>query len=203
MKKYFALLTTLLIGFAAQAQEFKPFKVNVSLGAALPSGGGGVLFAVEPKYGINDKIDVGLRLELAAMARATTVNGVTSTGDVQGAASYLLTGNYMLSNNNFRPFVGVGAGLYSIASTAVTVTGTGSGSQTSNGEIAAGSKFGGMVRAGFKAGHFVVGLEYNLIPATNSVLLDSKGTVQVGKTVQSKNSYVGVKIGFDIGGGRQ
>ena len=54
MKKCFILLTTLLIGFTAQAQEFKPFKVNISLGAALPSGGGGVLFALEPKYGIND-----------------------------------------------------------------------------------------------------------------------------------------------------
>ena len=203
MKSFFVLCIALSMVLSAQAQEFKPFKVNVSLGAALPSGGGGILFAVEPKYGINDRIDVGLRIEVAAMARATTVNGVTSTGNVQGAGSYLLTGNYMLSTNNFRPFIGIGAGLFSIASTAVTVTGSGSSSQTSNGEIAAGSIFGGMVRAGFKTGHFVLGLEYNLIPATNSVLLDSKGTVQVGKTVQSENSYVGVKIGFDIGGGRR
>ena len=201
MKKYFALLTALLVGFAAQAQEFKPFKVNVSLGLALPSGGGGVLFSVEPKYGINDRIDVGLRAEVGVMAREVTSNGITSTGSIQGAGSYVLTGNYMLSTNNFRPFVGVGAGLYSIAGTSFASTGSGSG-QTSNGSIAAGNTFGGMVRAGFKTGHFVVGLEYNLIPATNSVLLDNTGKVQVGKTVQSANSYLGVKVGFDIGGGR-
>lgn len=199
MKKYFALLTTLLIGFAAQAQEFKPFKVNVSLGAALPSGGGGVLFAVEPKYGINDRIDVGLRIEGAAMARAIVVNGNTTSGDLQFAASYLLTGNYMLSTNNFRPFVGLGAGLFTVASTGFSEN----GGQSTNGTIAAGNVFGGMARVGFKAGHFLLGVEYNLVPNTTSALFDSNGQIQIGKTVQSKNSYVGVKVGFDIGGGRR
>ncbi len=203
MKQFFALCITLTLSYAAQAQEFKPFKVNVSLGVAIPSGGGGALFAVEPKYGVNDQIDVGLRIEAAIMARDVVVNGNTTSGSVQGAGSYILTGNYMLSNQNFRPFVGIGAGLYSIASGSVDVVGTGSSSQSTNGEIAAGSVFGGMARVGFKAGHFVLGLEYNLIPNTNSVVFDSNGTSQIGTSVQSKNSYAGVKIGFDIGGGRR
>ncbi len=196
MKQFFALCITLTLSYAAQAQEFKPFKVNVSLGVAIPSGGGGALFA-------DDQIDVGLRIEAAIMARDVVVNGNTTSGSVQGAGSYILTGNYMLSNQNFRPFVGIGAGLYSIASGSVDVVGTGSSSQSTNGEIAAGSVFGGMARVGFKAGHFVLGLEYNLIPNTNSVVFDSNGTSQIGTSVQSKNSYAGVKIGFDIGGGRR
>lgn len=203
MKQCFALLVTLLVGVAAQAQEFKPFKVNVSLGAAIPSGGGGVLFAVEPKYGINDQIDVGLRIEIAAMARDVVVNGNTSSGNAQGASSFILTGNYMLSTNNFRPFVGIGAGLYTTASTGVTVVGSGPNSQSTNGTIAAGNVFGGMARVGFKTGHFLLGLEYNLIPNTNSIVFDSNGTSQVGTSVQSKNSYAGIKVGFDIGGGRR
>ncbi len=193
----------LLMGVTAQAQEFKPFKVNVSLGAAIPSGGGGVLFAVEPKYGLSDQIDIGLRIEAAAMARNVVVNGNTTSGNVQGAYSYLLTGNYMLSNQNFRPFVGIGAGLYGIASTSFTATGSGSNTQSNNGSIAAGTVFGGMARVGFKTGHFVLGVEYNLVPNTNSLLLDDRGNAQIGTTVQSKNSYVGVKVGFDIGGGRR
>lgn len=203
MKQCFALLITLLMGAAAQAQEFKPFKVNVSLGFAAPSGGGGVLFAVEPKYGISDQIDVGLRIEGAVMARDVVVNGNISSGNAQGAGSYILTGNYLLSTTNFRPFVGIGAGLYSIASTAVTVVGSGSSSQGTNGNIAAGSVFGGMARVGFKTGHFVLGLEYNLIPNTDSVVYDSNGTSKIGTSVQSKNSYAGIKLGFDIGGGRR
>jgi hypothetical protein len=199
MKKVLAFGVAVLVAVSAQAQEFKPFKVNVSLGYALPSGGGGLLFAVEPKYGINDQIDVGLRIEGAGMARAVVVNGNDFAGDVSFAGSYLLTGNYMLSTNNFRPFVGAGVGLFGIASTsAISING-----QTLNGDITAGNVFGGMVRAGFKTGHFVLGLEYNLIPASDVRLLDSSGQVQVGQAAQSKNSYLGIKLGFDIGGGRR
>ena len=103
------------------------------------------------------------------MARAIVVNGNTTSGDVQFAGSYLLTGNYMLSDNNFRPFVGVGAGLFTVASTGFS----GVGGQTVNGSIAAGNVFGGMARVGFKAGHFLLGIEYNLVPNTSSALFDS------------------------------
>ena len=56
MKYVFSLCLALTLAIAAQAQSiYKPFKVNVSIGAAIPSGGGGALFAIEPKYGINDQ----------------------------------------------------------------------------------------------------------------------------------------------------
>ncbi|MBO0931146.1 hypothetical protein [Fibrella aquatilis] len=202
MKHFFALCVALTFAVTAQAQEFKPFKVNVSIGGAIPSGGGGVLFAIEPKYGINDQIDVGLRLESALMARDLTVNGNTSSGNAQGAFSYILTGNYMLSDEGFRPFVGIGAGIYGIAGTGFTAT-SGTGGSTTNGNINAASVFGGMGRVGFKTGHFVLGVEYNFIPNSNSIVYDSNGTNKIGTSVQSKNSYAGIKIGFDIGGGRR
>lgn len=203
MKQFFALCAALLLGASAQAQEFKPFKVNVSIGAAIPSGGGGVLFAIEPKYGINDQIDIGLRIEGAGMARNVVANGNTTSGDVKFSGSYILTGNYMLSDAGFRPFVGIGAGLFGVGSTGVTVVGSGSSSTSYNGNISAGNVFGGMARVGFKTGHFVLGVEYNLIPNTSSIVYDNNGTNQVGTSVESKNSYVGVKVGFDIGGGRR
>lgn len=199
MKYFLSLSVALLLAVSAQAQEFKPFKVNVSLGAAIPSGGGGVLFAIEPKYGVSDRIDVGLRLELAAMARSVVYNGNETSGNATGAGSYLLTGNYLLSDANFRPFIGAGIGLFGIAGTSFVTN----GNQGTNGEIQAGNVFGGMVRAGFKTGHFVLGAEYNIVPNTNSVVYDSNGNVQVGTSVQSKNSYLGIKLGFDIGGGRR
>ncbi len=203
MKQFLSLCLALTVAVAAQAQTtFKPFKVNVSIGAAIPSGGGGVLFAIEPKYGINDQIDIGLRLESAVMARDLVVNGNTSSGNAQGAFSYVLTGNYMFSDEGFRPFVGIGAGLFGIAGTAFSAT-SGTGGTSTNGNINAASVFGGMGRVGFKTGHFVLGVEYNLIPNSNSVVYDSNGTNKIGTSVQSQNSYTGIKVGFDIGGGRR
>ena len=203
MKIFLSLCLALGVAVAAQAQTtFKPFKVNVSIGAAIPSGGGGVLFAIEPKYGINDQIDIGLRLESAVMARDVVVNGNTSSGNAQGAFSYILTGNYILSDEGFRPFVGIGAGIYGIAGTAFTAT-SGTGGTSTNGNINAATVFGGMGRVGFKTGHFVLGVEYNFIPNSNSVVYDSNATTKIGTSVQSKNSYAGIKIGFDIGGGRR
>ncbi|MBO0940036.1 hypothetical protein J2I47_26055 [Fibrella sp. HMF5335] len=203
MKVFFSFCLALTVTVAAQAQSiYKPFKVNVSIGAAIPSGGGGALFAIEPKYGINDQIDVGLRIEGAAMARNVVVNGNTSSGDAQFASSFILTGNYMFSDEGFRPFVGIGAGIYGVAGTGFTAT-SGTGGTATNGNIAAASVFGGMGRVGFKTGHFVLGVEYNLIPNSNSVVYDSQGTTKVGTSVQSKNSYAGIKVGFDIGGGRR
>ncbi|GAB3989905.1 hypothetical protein GCM10028807_15870 [Spirosoma daeguense] len=185
----------ILVALSASAQEFKPFKVNVSLGIAKPlaSGvSGGVLFAVEPKYGVSDNLDLGLRLEWAVVARAIVSSGNTARGEVGAFGSYLVTGNYLFGSGNARPFIGLGAGLFSVASGGVITVVDGQGPQdvTLVGE----NKFGGMVRAGLKAGHFVIAAEYNAVPTSTSKISNT--------TIESKNAYLGIKLGFDIGGGR-
>ena len=197
--KRILLALLVLAAFSASAQEFKPFKFNISLGYAKPTGpgaSGGFLFSLEPKYGLSDRIDVGLRYELALMARAYTINGEDGSGEIKGAASYLLTGNYLLSDNNFRPFIGAGVGLFSVGSTGFQVT---NGTGSADGGLSGGNKFGGMVRAGFKAGHFALGVEYNLVPKTSGIFGNTSGSTTA---YESGNSYLGVKLGFDIGGGR-
>lgn len=198
--KTFILSVLVLAAFSATAQEFKPFKINLSVGYAKPAGpgaSGGILASLEPKYGLSDRIDLGLRLELAVMARAYQIDGDDAEGEVKGAGSCLLTGNYLLSDGNFRPFVGAGVGLFSVGSSGFTVT---NGMGVTNGDVAGGNKFGGMVRAGFKAGHFVLGLEYNLVRSTTGFLTTVPGT---NVNYESNNSYFGVKLGVDIGGGRK
>ncbi|AQG78609.1 outer membrane beta-barrel protein [Spirosoma montaniterrae] len=194
MKRFLTVLF-LSVAFSATAQEFKPFKVNLSVGIAKPlaSGvSGGVLFAVEPKYGISDNLDLGLRAEWALVARGVVSGGNTVTGDAGAFGSYLLTGTYLFGTNGVRPFLGVGAGLYTIASagTITIVDGQGPEQVTLTGA----TKFGGMIRGGIKAGHFVVGVEYNAVPTTSNRLTNA--------TIESKNTYLGIKLGFDIGGGR-
>lgn len=194
--KYIFLFLFVLTGFSANAQEYKPFKVNVSLGyaKALSSGlSGGALVAIEPKYGISDNFDLGLRLESAFIARGVTINGNTSTGDVAAFGSYLLTGTYLIGKGGIRPFVGVGAGLFSIASGGtVTVVDNQTPKDVT---FVSETKFGAMIRAGIKAGHFIAGVEYNAVPTTSNKLANT--------TIDSKNAYLGIKVGFDIGGGRK
>lgn len=194
MKRIFVLFF-MLVAFSASAQEFKPFKVNLSIGyaKALASGlSGGALVSLEPKYGLSDNFDIGLRLESAFIARGVTVNGNTTTGDVAGFGSYLLTGTYVVGTGSVRPFVGLGAGLFTIASGGViTVTDNQTPQDVT---FTAANKFGAMIRAGIKAGHFVAGVEYNAVPTTSNKLSNT--------TIDSKNAYLGIKIGFDIGGGR-
>lgn len=170
---------------ATRTRMFKPFKVDVSLGFALPmeSGTGtkaGLLFVVEPKYAVADQFALGLRLEGAAMARGVIVNNDEFEGDVQVNGSYLLTGDYYLSNKGFRPFLGAGAGLFTVAGAYVS-------SGNSNTDVLTDNKFGGMFRAGFEASHFRLGIEYNLVGKTDFSL---------------KNNYMGFKLGICIGGGR-
>ncbi|MBC7922038.1 MAG: hypothetical protein H7Z75_13230 [Ferruginibacter sp.] len=168
----------------APDREFKPFKVDVSLGFAVPAGSGskgGVLFALEPKYAVSDQIAVGLRLEAAAVARAVG-DGVSA--EVKAIVSYALTGDYYFSTNKSRLFAGLGAGLYQFA--AATVTEQDQNQPLDESRIDAYSKFGVVPRVGAELGHFRAGLEYNLVPKMGEV----------------KNSYFAVKLGVLIGGGK-
>lgn len=192
MKKFLIVTIAIFTGAAAYAQQendriFKPFKVDVSAGFALPlSGGngakGGLLFAIEPKYAVAEQISIGLRFEGAIMARAVIDNGTEVIGEAQGNGSYLLTGDYYFNNNNFRPFLGAGVGLFNVAGAAVN-----SNDPLQEDDVYTENNFGGMIRGGFEAGHFRFGIEYNI----------------AGKTSFSPNNdYLGFKLGVCFGGGR-
>ncbi len=196
MKNYLAGLL-MLVALSATAQEYKPFKVNVSVGYAKPFNAGtsgGFLVAVEPKYGLSDNFDLGLRLEAASVARGIQYNGNTTTGDVGTYSSALLTGNYLFGAGGVRPFLGLGVGPYSIGA-AGTVVISSNGQANQNIDLVSDTKFGGMVRGGIKAGHFVAAAEFNFIPSTDRTISN--------QTITSNNAYLGIKIGADIGGGRR
>jgi len=199
MKNFLVILTFCsILSFSANAQEssFKPFKVDVSLGYAIPGGKGskgGVLFVVEPKYAVISNLSVGLRMEGAVVARFSGYdeNGNPMDASVKASASYLATGDYYFNtNSSFRPFTGAGAGIFSLASIETNST---------SGQVSAGSKFGGMVRTGFELSHFRLGLEYNIVPKTTFEGYDENGNLTSGLT--SNNSYIGIKVGVCIGGG--
>ena len=182
MKKSLFFSAFFLLGYYAIAQTttkiFKPFKVDVNLGYAIPQGAGtkaGVLFSVEPKYGITDEVDLGLRLGVAVTARGVpNGNGGSTSAEVKANASYLLTGDYFFTNTNVRPFVGAGLGAFTFAGAR--------GTASTSTALPSATKFGELLRAGVEAGHFRAGVEYNFVP--------------------DKNGYFGISIGVKIGGGR-
>jgi hypothetical protein len=197
MKKiYFLLIAGTILSFSTRAQEsdLKPFKMDISLGYAIPGGSGakgGILFAFEPKYAVLSKLSVGVRIEAAVVAR---FNGYDQYGEFQDAsvkasASYLATADYyFMDNYRFRPFAGVGAGIFSLA-----------GYESSTDNYSSGNKFGGMIRAGMEISHFRIGFEYNIVPNTTFSGYDNNGDPVNNLT--SKNSYIGIKFGVCLGGG--
>ncbi|TAE32896.1 MAG: hypothetical protein EAZ91_03250 [Cytophagales bacterium] len=192
MKLFFTLICCLW-SVLCVAQEFKPFKVNTSIGYARPArstSAGGVLIGVEPKYGLSDHLDIGLRIEGAIMGRTLELLNWASETRLQFSGSYVLTGTYLFTTTDFRPYAGLGVGFFRTGGMRL--------GEDQSILLSASHKPGGMVRAGFKYDHFNFGLDYNIVP-TSKYLMD----VAPAKTATAKsfNSYLGVRIGFDIGGG--
>jgi hypothetical protein len=193
MQKKITIMRSLMLLTAAAVlgQDFKKFRVGVGGGYAHPGGEGakgGVLFYVEPGYRVNDMIIANLRMEFAGMVRGA---GSATSGelDVATTGSYTVNGQYYFSNENFRPFVGAGFGIYKLASGSVAFDNSGSTTTTVN--VSAESKIGFYPRIGFDMRHFTVSIDYNIISPTEA------GTYEI------KNSYLGVRIGGFFGGGRK
>ena len=170
MKKLCVLFfLSLVLTSVVNAQDYKKFKLGLGLGFAAQGGNGGELVTIESAYRVSDKLAVGLRFE------GVFAVGVEDFGEM---GSYTINGQYYLSADKFRPFVGAGLGIYTLARSA--------------------SRFGFYPRAGFDSGHFTLALEYNLIPAST---IESSTAPNSGATVT--NSYLGIRIGGFLFGGKK
>lgn len=190
MKKTLALACFILALQISHAQDriFKPFKVNMAFGYAQPTGTGakgGAAFSLEPKYAVLEQLSVGLRLQVAATGRADESGDLE---EVKANASYAAMGDYYFTNTRFRPFAGLGAGYFQVAGLSVA---------SDNESVSVDGKFGGVLRGGFEFGHLRAEAEYNLIGASQAFDFTTGQ-----KTEKVQNRYWGIKLGFNIGGGR-
>jgi hypothetical protein len=185
MKKlWISFLLVLLAASVSFAQNFKPFKVGLGLGYAVPAGGeGGALLYVEPGYRCTNNILIGLRLESAIISRGLEGTDKDVTGDATSNASYTLNGQYYFNENYVRPFVGLGFGLFSLAALKYN---RGAEVESSPAE----TRFGFYPRAGVDIGHLNLTLDYNIVPR-----------IDVMDGGEIRNSYLGLRAGFSIGGG--
>lgn len=192
MKKSLLTLSFIALALFSKAQEdriFKPFKVDLAIGFAIPSGKGikgGALLALEPKYAIMDQLALGLRMEgVMTVIDYVSFSSGESNESISIASSFSATGDYYFSNKNFRPFLGAGPGIYGLVRAAVKSSDL---PDNSSATIVTESQFGALVRGGFETGHFRMALEYNIIGASDD---------------HTKNSYLGIKISGFFGGGRR
>ena len=181
----FLIVFFLVCAVSASAQDFKKFSVGLGLGYAKPGGegaGGGLLVALEPGYRVNDALQVGLRLETAIVARGLSESTAGFDASAAGINSYTLNGKYYLGTSTFRPFVGAGFGLYSLAAISFGTA-----------EAKSESKIGFYPRLGFDLGHFNITLDYNIVSPSKFE----------GSNVETKNSYLGIRVGGFFGGGKK
>jgi len=199
MNKSMIVLAFLIFGISGlvNAQEKGKFRVGLDLGYTVPmEGGGGMMFYLEPKYNIQDNMNIGLRIGAAAMLRDIVYYSNVDEGSAKVSAnvSYVLTYDYYFKTegSNFAPFVGGGLGWMRFASLEWETT----ADPEDFGFLATRSTIAPVIRAGFEASKFRLSLDYNFIPKSD--LVNSQGNV-IGET---GNAYLGIAIGFYVGGGK-
>lgn len=196
-------LIILLVGVFAFAntlfaQEEGMFRVGMDLGYTVPTaGGGGLLFYLEPKYNIQDNLNIGLRFGTAAMVRDLVYYSITDevTGKISANVALGLTADYYFNTpgNNFAPFLGGGISYMSFASLEID---TATFDDDIGGTFEEREAIAPFIRAGFESGKFRLSLDYNFVP--KSEIINTQGVV-IG---ESGNSYLGIAIGFFVGGGK-
>ncbi|WP_318309326.1 hypothetical protein [Flagellimonas crocea] len=188
MKKIaFAFLLMLAMVQVSQAQEEGKFRVGLEAGYTMPDGGGGVLLAIEPKYNIAANMNVGIRFESASMAKnfGSFETSLSSSVSYSGTFDYYFTS----ASSSFAPFIGAGAG-YHLPGT-IGFDNDSYDEELLEADILVDEKFGGLIRAGFEAGKFRLAATYNLV-----------GKSELLEAVEVKNSYLGISVGFYLGGGK-
>lgn len=118
---------------------------------------------MEPKYAVNENMDLGLYLGSNAFADADVLG---FSVEATSLTPVLATGTYRFSTEKFTPYAGLGLGLYFAKAVDLTIVDPVTGSTiTIEGESS--SEFGFAPRAGLYIGRLNLGLAYNLVKDAN------------------------------------
>jgi hypothetical protein len=166
------------------------FRLDAGLGAALSFEGmnsSGIAAFTEPKVTIGSNITAGIRFEGDVMFggnidyQSENFNVGMST-----RAAILLRGEYFIGQQHIRPFVGLGMGRYTLASTSATGTGAAS--------IMAGHNFGVAPEIGVAFGNLKLSAMYHFVGGGTLVDID------LGNPREISNNYLGLLMSFRIFG---
>lgn len=185
MKISLLFVIVFFIFFEGFTQTFKPFRVelgmsfNAATGDEAGNGAGGYF---EPRYAVNDQLLLGFRLESGYLSGGSiTVNAQEVELNNTNLRARTFFGEYFFGTEKVRPFVGLAMGVFSRKSVGIAVN-AGSVQIGALGDSRA--NFGIAPRAGINAGHWRFLATFNF-------------------TGEDISNYMGLNIGFEIGGGRK
>lgn len=148
------------LGYSSMAQ----FHVELGLNFNSPQGDFadqydlGIGAYIEPKYALNENIDLGLLIGANGFAGASQdVGGVTVSAEALTATTVLATGTYRFSTKGVTPYAGLGLGIYAFKAAEISVAGGGVDIGESN------TEFGFAPRAGVYLGSLNLGVAYNIV----------------------------------------
>jgi hypothetical protein len=167
MKKLlFTILSIGILSYSASAQ----FHVELGLNFNSPQGDFadqydlGVGAYIEPKYALNDNIDLGLLIGANGFAGATqSIGGVTTSAEAITATTVLGTATYRFTSSGITPYGGLGLGIYAFKAAEISVGGGAAVTGESN------SEFGFAPRAGVYLGRLNLGAAYNIVKDANFI----------------------------------
>jgi OmpW family len=179
----------LIACMTADAQEFRKFRVGFGV-SYLPSDKGAAAASLEVSYRLKDNILIGFRGENAMLPNSSVHSQSLNL-------QYYFTGN-----KNFRPFVGVGAGMFR-----PSMMSGGCGSPGTDHVLNTETKFGFYPRIGFDFHHFSMTLDWNIASSSKSMVGNGLSPTENGydppHAQYLSNNYVALKLGFFIGGGKR
>jgi len=178
MKFVFAFTILVVFSTKSYSQEFRKLRGLIAFGAS-----NAFVAGLEPGYRISDKVIASIRME----GRALFANKETG--------SYGINGQYYLFNKEFRPFVGLGLGLYHTGLVEDAFYGYSSRNEE--------TVFGFYPRTGFDLHHFSLTIDWNIIASAKATIYPPMGQGGSSYTGYINGSYTSVKIGLFIGGGRK
>lgn len=195
LKRQLLLIIVFFFMFNLNAQDESNIKWQIEPGVLVLSDSEnfGLLLNVEPKIKISKNKVIGLRFGVALNTQKFKNNDRSqfNINDQQNNAviSFVPTFDYYLNEEKYRPYLGFGLGYYLFNYTDVFRIGS-----VNALEGRAKNQLGVLIRCGFESGNTRFELEYNFIPKADIEIPDGQiiGTVN--------NSYLGLSIGFTIGG---
>ena len=185
MKRNTLLLICILVTGIISAQD-SYFKTDAGIGAAMTFGNlrsYGISVSTEPKVFITPQISAGIRLEGDVLFGGSVQSSSSFSVGMSSRTATLLKGEYYLSEEENRLFVGLMAGRYAQAN-----IGSGSGGGAS---ITAGRYFGFAPEVGVTFNdNFRISAMYHVVPGSDLVSVSS------GETVSVSRNYFVIQLGF-------
>ncbi len=200
-----ALAAALAAPALAQAPSYQPVRVDLTAYGAYASadiaswGFGG---AVEVKYNLLDQLALGARLEGAGFVSQSMNLGADGSSSFEqggrGVTAYLVKADWYLTTSSVRPFVGLGAGRYSIGAGTQSATSGGTVTQTAS----AFKGWGFCPQLGVNFGAFRMAAVYHVIGGGDMTVVTQAVGATTPTTIVLPKNYFAFELGGTIGGRR-